>query len=54
MLKELIAWRRDEPMRYPQVFVHGVYVGGWRDGPEPWMGVERLLRTRRIQCALAL
>ena len=36
----------------PYVFVHGTFIGGCNDGPEPWMGTLPLLRSGRLQAML--
>ena len=36
----------------PAVFARGRFVGGCNDGPEPWMGALKLLRSGRLQSAL--
>merc|ERR1711988_1642186 len=33
----------------PYLFVKGKYAGGCNDGPEPWMGVRKLLETGNLK-----
>mmetsp|Transcript_9730 Transcript_9730/g.9814 ORF Transcript_9730/g.9814 Transcript_9730/m.9814 type:complete len:101 (-) Transcript_9730:421-723(-) len=32
----------------PSVWIKGKYVGGCNDGPEPWMGICKLIRNGEI------
>lgn len=32
----------------PSVWVKGKYVGGCNDGPEPWMGVTKILNNNKM------
>lgn len=32
----------------PSVWLKGKYVGGCNDGPEPWMGIAKILRENRM------
>ena len=32
----------------PSIWIKGKYVGGCNDGPEPWMGINKLLRNKKI------
>ena len=36
----------------PNVWVRGKYIGGCNDGPEPWMGVKRLLKNGQLAAML--
>jgi glutaredoxin 3 len=33
----------------PQIFINGTFVGGCNDGPEPWMGIKKLLSNGKIK-----
>lgn len=33
----------------PSIWIKGKYVGGCNDGPEPWMGITRILKDNKIQ-----
>ena len=54
-----IGWTERAALRHltaqrtiPYVFVHGTFVGGCNDGPEPWMGTLPLIRSGRLQAML--
>lgn len=36
----------------PSAWVKGTFIGGANDGPEPWMGVNPMLREGKIQSML--
>jgi len=33
----------------PHIFINGTFVGGCNDGPEPWMGIKKLLANGKIK-----
>ena len=37
----------------PSVWVKGKYVGGTNDGPEPWMGIRKLIANGELSKMLA-
>ena len=38
----------------PQGFVHGIAIGGCNDGARSWQGIKPMLRSGRLQKALAM
>ena len=32
----------------PSVWLNGKYVGGCNDGPEPWMGIRKIINSGKI------
>eukprot|EP01036_Dinobryon_divergens_P022733 gene22732-31019_t len=33
----------------PNIWVKGKYVGGCNDGPEPWMGIKKILKNNGLE-----
>jgi hypothetical protein len=32
----------------PNVWLKGVYVGGCNDGPKPWMGIKKIIKSGQL------
>jgi len=37
----------------PNIWIKGKYVGGCNDGPEPWMGINKILKGNKMASFLA-
>lgn len=33
----------------PSIWIKGKYVGGCNDGPEPWMGISKIIRNNMME-----
>merc|ERR550514_2400598 len=47
--KELDRLSGFGPRTVPYLWVNGKYAGGCNDGPEPWMGVRKLVESGQLQ-----
>ncbi|KAJ1428524.1 thioredoxin-like protein [Ochromonadaceae sp. CCMP2298] len=49
--QELLAANKTRSV--PQIYVKGKYVGGCNDGPEAWMGINKILKNGKMAELLA-